>query len=204
MGTTKYILFGAGGHARVISSILEAQKMPMDGIFDSDISKKNLNKKLPILGDYDSSKFPNHKLIITIGDNKIRENLEKSVTHDFGLAIHPSSQVDSLTNIGKGTVIMHLAVIMRGTSIGRHCIINTSSSIDHDCFIDNFVHVAPGVTLCGGVEVGKGTFIGAGTTIIPKIKIGSNVIIGAGSVILSNIPDNTTVVGNPGRIIKRQ
>jgi len=55
--------------------------------------------------------------------------------------------------------------------------------------------------ICGQVNIGKLTFIGANSTIIQKIKIGINCIVGAGSVIIHNINNNSKVVGNPGRII---
>jgi acetyltransferase EpsM len=89
------------------------------------------------------------------------------------------------------------------TTIGAHCILNTNSSIDHDCILDNYVHISPNATLCGGISIGEGTHIGAGAVVIPGIKIGKWCTIGAGSVIINNIPDYSTVVGNPGKIIKQ-
>jgi len=44
METTKYILIGGGGHARVISSIVEAQKSAtVVGLFDSNSEVKSLD-----------------------------------------------------------------------------------------------------------------------------------------------------------------
>jgi acetyltransferase EpsM len=87
-------------------------------------------------------------------------------------------------------------------SIGKHCIINTNASVDHDCLLEDFVHVSPNATLCGGVRIGEGTHIGASAVVIPEIKIGQWVTVGAGSVVINDIPDYATVVGNPARIIK--
>ena len=101
----------------------------------------------------------------------------------------------------EGSVVMHRAVIQRGTWIGKHGIINTASSIDHDCVLGDFVHIAPNATLCGEVVIGDETFIGAGAVVLPQIKIGKRVTVGAGSVVTKNIPDGATVVGNPGKII---
>ena len=81
-------------------------------------------------------------------------------------------------------------------------IINTKASIDHDCIIEDFVHISPGAILCGNVQVGELSWIGAGSVIIQGIKIGKNVIIGAGTVVIHDVPDNVTIVGNPGKIIK--
>ena len=87
------------------------------------------------------------------------------------------------------------------TLIGKHCIINTFSSINHECRIGDFVHISPNATLCGGVEVGEGSWIGAGAVVIQGIKIGKNCMIGAGAVVIRDVPDGTTVAGNPAKRI---
>lgn len=81
--------------------------------------------------------------------------------------------------------------------------VNTGSTIDHDCIIDDFVHIAPGCNLCGNVQVGEGTLIGAGAVIIPGTKIGKQSVVAAGSVVFKNIGDNVLVTGNPCRVIKK-
>ena len=104
----------------------------------------------------------------------------------------------------RASQIITSSTINTGVKIGKHCIINTNSSIDHDCIINDFVHIAPGATLCGGVLVGRSTLIGAGTTILPNIKVGENVIIGAGSLVNKDIPDNSMVFGTPAKVIDNE
>lgn len=195
------LLYGASGHARVICGIIEDLGLEIKGLFD-DYSSESYMDKYKILGRYTRNNYPNDKLIISIGDNQLRRNLVKKIQHTFGIAIHPKAVIDRLTNVQEGTVVMANALINRGTHIGKHCIINSSCSIDHDCKVDDFVHIAPNATLCGGVIVKEGTLIGAGATIIQNIHIGQNVIIGAGAVIVENVPDNAVVVGSPGKIIR--
>ena len=62
--------------------------------------------------------------------------------------------------------------------------------------------ISPHCTLCGNVEIGEGTWIGAGSTIIPGVKVGKWSIVGAGSVVTKDIPDRVLAVGNRCRIIK--
>jgi len=196
------ILYGASGHAKVIIGICELNKENITAIIDD-------NKKVTSLLDYpviqvDQLKLIKEKFIISIGNNKVRKEITTQLQSSFGTAIHPNTSIDKTVTIGVGTVIMAGSVINSSTKIGEHCIINSSSSVDHDCIIENFVHISPNATLCGGVRVGEGSHIGAGAIIIPNIKIGKWCTIGAGAVILKEISQGTTVVGNPGRIIKRK
>lgn len=201
METTKFILIGGGGHARVVSSIIEAEETSqLEAVFDLNPKIKTLDG-VSVYQKYSSDLFPDASAIIGIGDNRIRKQLAQTINHVFGVLIHPSASLDRLSSVGEGSVVMHRAVIQRGTRIGKHGIINTASSIDHDCVLGDFVHIAPNATLCGEVVIGDQTFIGAGAVVLPQIKIGKRVTVGAGSVVTKNIPDGATVVGNPGKII---
>jgi sugar O-acyltransferase (sialic acid O-acetyltransferase NeuD family) len=201
METAKFILIGGGGHARVVSSIIEAQENShLEVVFDSNSKIETLDG-VENFHKYNPDQFPNALAIVAIGDNKIRKQLAQTIQHVFGKLIHPSASIDRLGLVGEGSVVLHHAVIQRGTRIGKHGIINTASSVDHDCVLGDFVHIAPNATLCGGVQIGDETFIGSGVIVLPEIKIGKQVIVGAGTVVTKNIPDGATVVGNPGKII---
>lgn len=88
----------------------------------------------------------------------------------FGKAFHPSAVISEESEINEGTVVMQGAIIQSDVRLGKHCIINTGASVDHECVIDDYVHISPHCTLCGNVQVGEGTWIGAGSTIIPGVK----------------------------------
>ena len=201
MESKKVILYGASGHAKVISSIIEAMGRFLDIIFDDDEKIINLDKYRVLTG-YDKKYNPNIPVIISIGNNKIRKKISEKISHPSTILIHPSSIIDIKVKIEYGSVIFHNAIIQRDTVIGKHCIINTNASIDHDCIINDFVHISPSATLCGNVSIGDGSHIGAGATIIPNINIGKWCVIGAGSVITKDVPDYSLVVGVPGKIIK--
>ncbi|NIJ51098.1 acetyltransferase [Dyadobacter arcticus] len=195
------ILFGAGGHAKVVFSILHACRETVKAIFDDDISKKGqqgFHESIP----YDPSILSEELIIIAIGDNLARCQVSEKINHRFGNAIHPSSHIDSSVRMNAGIVIMHAAIVHAGSTIGSHVIINTGAIVEHDCGLGDFVHIAPGAIICGSVWIGEKTLIGAGTIILPNIRIGKNCIIGAGSVVTKDIPDNVTVCGNPARLIK--
>lgn len=195
------ILYGAGGHGKVVADLIKISSSESVLFID-----ENPNAQIEGFEIFNSASMPysrNDDVIITIGDNKKRKEIYKDLNVKFGRAIHPFSFVSSSkVVIGQGTVIMAGAIINAYTHIGNHCIINTNSSLDHDCRINDFVHISPGATVCGGVIIGEGSQLGAGSVILPNIKVGKWVVIGAGSTVIQNIPDYAVVVGSPAKIIR--
>ena len=194
------VLFGAGGHGKVVLSILKDSGVQVTQIIDENPKIKNfVGFQVYEPGELASGVEP---IIITIGNNRIRfEKTQQLTNESFGMAVHSTAWVDTKVTIGPGTVIMPKAVINTGSLVGEHCIINTSSVVEHDCQIDALVHIAPNATICGGCSIGKGSLIGAGAVVIPGIKIGQWCTIGAGAIVTHDIPDGLTVVGNPARNI---
>ncbi|MCF0057786.1 acetyltransferase [Dyadobacter sp. CY356] len=196
------LIYGAGGHAKVVISSILANQNKIDSIFDDNPNKKEIYA-LTVSGSYNPDTFPDKELIIAIGDNLTRRKISDQVKHTFGITIHPSSIIDKTVKIGEGTVVLHNATIQADSVIGRQVIINTSVSVDHDCIISDYVHLAPGVILSGSVCVGENTLIGVGSIVAPGLTIGKNCFVAAGSVVTHNIPDGVIVRGNPARIISR-
>lgn len=199
----KTFLYGASGHAKVIAEILEENNVQIGGLFDdNDNIKKLLDYKC--LGKFSVELLKQNKLIITVGDNKIRRKIFKSFPNvEYSTAIDVSANISKRASVENGTVVMKGVSVNSSVKIGAHCIINTNSSIDHDCVIDDFVHISPNAALAGNVKVGEGTHIGTGVSVIPNLKIGKWCVIGAGAVIIKDVPDYSVVVGNPGRVIKK-
>lgn len=194
------LVYGAGGHAKVIISILKAGGNEVEAIFDDNILNISVFG-ISVTNFYNPDIFPNEKLVIAIGDNFIRRRLAAQILHKFGKIIHPSAVLDGTAQMGGGSCMMQNSVVQADSVIGKHVIINTSSSVDHDCHIEDFVHIAPGVVLGGNVTVGENTLIGIGSIVIPGLLIGKNCVISAGSVVTKNIADGMIVRGNPARII---
>lgn len=193
------IIIGAGGHAKVICSIIEVSNEEVEAIYDDNNSIVDLNN-YKVIGPYNPNAFIGKKLIIAIGNNQIRKKVANYVLHSFGKLIHPSVIIDKTAQVGVGSVLLHGSIIQRDVEIGCQTIINTNASIDHDCKIGDYVHISPGAVLCGNVTVGEGSQVSANATILPGINIGKWSIIGAGSVITKDVPDNSLVIGIPGKI----
>ncbi len=175
--------------------------MGIDNIID-DNPKTDTILGLPILRSTDADFSAIKSMIISIGNNKVRQRISDKIKVNYVNAIHPTAILSPTVSLGKGTVIMAGAIINPDAVIGDHCIVNTGAVIEHDCHIADFVHVSPSVSLAGNVAIGEGSHIGIGAKVIQGIKIGKWATIGAGAVIIKDIPDYAVVVGNPGKIIK--
>ncbi len=197
-------IYGAGGHAMVVATVLEDLGVDIVGMLDDAPGQGHpLSFRVQRgLADREGPPVFDHPVVLAIGDNRARADLAGIITSPFFTAVHPSALIARRVTIGEGTIVLQGSVIQHNARIGRHVLINTAASIDHDNVIGDFVHVSPHATLCGHVEVGEGTHIGAGATVIPSVKIGRWVTIGAGSVVTADVPDGATAVGVPARVIK--
>lgn len=199
-------LYGAGGHSKVITDILQSLGIEVIRVFDdipsgAKLKSIEIESGIRILGE----KFPDldAPLIVSIGDNVRRAEIASMLTNvTFGKAIHGTAIISPKASIGVGTVILQGAIVQAGAAVGKHVLINTAASIDHDNVIGDFAHISPHATLCGHVRIGEGTHIGAGAVAIPSISIGRWCKIGAGAIVIRDIPDFATAVGNPARVIK--
>lgn len=191
-------LYGASGHARVITDILAANGVRVDALVDDNARLAELDG-LPVVHDATGLS----PMIVSIGNNRIRRQIATGLRCAFATAVHPRATVSPSASVGEGTVVMAGATVNAAARVGRHCIINTNASVDHECVLGDFVHISPNVALCGNVHVGEGTHIGVGASVIPGVKIGEWVTVGAGATVISDLPDGVTAVGTPARIIKQ-
>jgi sugar O-acyltransferase (sialic acid O-acetyltransferase NeuD family) len=118
--------------------------------------------------------------------------------------IHDSAIIGSNVTLGEGLQIHAGVVISPFAKIGNFCILNTRSLIDHDCLLKDGVETGPGSVLCGEINVGENTWIGANSVIKHKLSIGKNVVVGAGAAVVKNIDDGSIVVGVPASPIKKK
>ena len=204
----KLVVFGAGGHAKVVIDIIEQQgNYEIAGLLDDDL--KHQGKRFfgyPVLGTRaDLPALFSAQLchaIVTIGDNASRAAVAAYLDQHgwrFASAVHPRASMGRGVKIGPGSVVMAGCVVNADAYLGGQVIINTGATVDHDCRIEDAVHIAPGCHLCGGVSVGQGSLLGAGTTVTPGVRIGNRVIVGAGSTVIRDVADEARVSGSPAR-----
>jgi sugar O-acyltransferase (sialic acid O-acetyltransferase NeuD family) len=194
-------VIGAGGHAKVVLSLLRDLGCEVAGVFDDDPATWNcLLAGAPVRGPVEQiAQSPRLPTIIAIGDNAVRHSIAARLDLDCFTAVHPRAHVDRSAVIGVGTVVMAGAIIQPDARLGRHVIVNTVASIDHDCVVDDFAHIAPGARLAGGVHIETGVLFGVGAVSIPGVRIGSWSTVGAGAAVVADIPANRIAKGIPAK-----
>jgi len=154
-----WIIYGGGGHARVIGEAIKLNNDELVAYFD-DNKDLSLINGVPI-SSYHESIEQQAKLIIGIGNNEIRRNISKYIVHEFGTVVHPKAVVAADVVIGEGSVILAGAVIQSGAIIGKHVVINANVTVDHDAVIGDFCSIYPNSYIGGGAKIGKGVNIDA-------------------------------------------
>lgn len=204
----KLLIFGAGGHGKVVADIAcDMCRWDEIGFVDDQYPELRRLGLWEVLGrpkDIEKLHERFESIVVAIGDSRVRVGwLRQCVNLGFEIPViqHPKAAVSRLAEIGCGSVVVAQAAINAGAVVGMGGIVNTGATVGHDCKLGEGVHVAPGANLAGGVTVGADSWIGIGAKVIQNVTIGKNVMVGAGSVVLRDIEDGVTVVGNPARVI---
>lgn len=195
----KLTIIGASGHGKVAADIAKLCGYDELEFLDDDPSIRALGDIL-VTGTSSDADRKENALFVAVGNSAVRKRLMEACKGKIFLTlVHPNAVIAENSRIGEGSVVMAGAVINPCTVIGKGVIINTCSSVDHDCKIHDYVHVAVGAHVCGNVEIGKGTWIGAGSTIINNVKICDGCMIGAGAVVIKDIDEPGLYLGVPAR-----
>ncbi|MFC4871588.1 acetyltransferase [Negadavirga shengliensis] len=190
-------IYGASDQGRVVIDMVDGYER-IHGVFDDNPHIASV-LDYPVLGSVPLDFVFDHAVFIAIGDNRIRKKIHlklKKKKVRFATIIHDSAIFSKRAVLDEGSVVMEGAIVKVNSRIGKQVIVNTGASVDHDCLIGDFVHLAPQCTLCGGIEVGEGTLVGANSIILPRVKVGAWCKIGAGSVVTRDVPDGKTWIGN--------
>ena len=199
-------VIGAGNHAKIVLSTLEASGMECAGIYDDDAS---LHGKclwnVPILGPISAlADTPGTMAVIAISDNDIRKEIASRFENIcWSVLVHPQTCVHSSVHLREGTVVFPGALILADTKIGAHTIINTAAVINQDAEIGSFCHIAPSCAIGNSVKIADRSFIGMGAIVIPYVSINENVTVGAGSTVIKDSGPEGMYVGSPARRVMR-
>ncbi|MDX1953662.1 MAG: hypothetical protein SFY81_15945 [Verrucomicrobiota bacterium] len=175
------IIFGAGGHGRVVIEIARRSGLTVSLAVDDRATQPHL-LNVPLVNTSNPRwlELSSFQFLVAIGDNSSRARIFNALLARGGEPINlidPNAFLSSSVKIGRGNVFCPGSVINTEALIGDNCILNLNCSVDHDARIGSHSHIAP-ASVVGG-----------------RSKLGSFSLLGAAAVIPSGteLPDHTSV-----------
>jgi len=210
MANKKVLVWGAGGHGKVIvDALMAGGEWEVVGILDEDEKKWGVEvlgvKVFSLEGGVAEAakRLECGRVAIAIGDNYARfEKFEQVRRADLTPmnVVHPSAHVSRFAKLGEGVAILAGATINPGTTIEDNVCVNTSASVDHDNYLEISCHIFPNATLTGGVRIAEFAYVGSGAVVAPNLTVEKYSYVGAGAVVLVNVAEGTVVFGVPAKV----
>jgi sugar O-acyltransferase (sialic acid O-acetyltransferase NeuD family) len=204
---------GAGGHSRVVMSVLRMHKLYVpvclldrdEKLWGQKVDGVTIDGGDDLLASIrDRGVADAFNGVGSVGDTGARRRVFDMLA-GAGMrciaVVHASAVIADDVDACEGVQIMACAVISCATVIGRNVLIGSGAVIEHECRIHDHAVISPRAAVCGGCTVGVGSFIGAGAVLKQGVRIGSGCVVGAGAVVLRDVSDRMRVAGVPARDI---
>jgi sugar O-acyltransferase (sialic acid O-acetyltransferase NeuD family) len=203
------VVFGGGGHARVLIDALLASGAgrPVAIVDPAPIGREVLG--VPVIGG-EEAPLPREATHFVMGLGSTRDNGPRRRLFENAVArglrpltvVHPGALVSRFARVGPGCAILAQAVVNAGATLCVNVIVNTGAIVEHDCIVGDHAHVATGACLAGTVTVGEEAHVGAGAVVRQGARIGAGAVIGAGAAVIKDVPAGVVVAGVPARPLK--
>lgn len=212
------LVWGAGGHGRVVADLILAGGGRVAGFIDRDSTRlghavagadgrivmaeaewvERLRRDAP-LPDGAAG------VALGVGDNRARAACRAALGGvRLPALVHPRAVVSRFAELGRGAVVMAGAVVNAGAVVGAGAVVNSGAIVEHDCVVGDDAHVSPGAVLTGAVRIGRGAWVGAGATVTNGVMVGEWSVVGAGAVAIGDVAAGATVVGVPAKLLRRR
>lgn len=200
------VVFGAGGHGKVVADAALSQGLDVLGFLDDDPKRASgaVLGALEVRGGL--SWLEGHPAVwvaLGIGDNATRRRLMDRLERlgaRLATVTHRSAVISPTAHLGPGAVVLANAVVNPDARVGQGAIVNTGAIVEHDVQVGAFAHVSPNAALGGGASLGAGSHLGLGAQILPQCSVGEHSVVGAGAVVVRDLPRGVVAYGVPARV----
>lgn len=200
------LLIGAGGHARSVIDVIEAEGNFTIGGLVGTPEECNLSVLgYSVLGSDKDLELLRERFdyaLVCIGQIDRAEPRRsawadlKRLAFTLPVVVSPRAWVSPRATLQPGCVVMHGAIVNTGATLGENCIINSMALIEHDCSVGAHCHIATGARVNGNVQIGEGSFIGSGSVLKQGICLGAHCTVGMSQNVRHNVADRARIAGS--------
>ncbi|MGO4680977.1 NeuD/PglB/VioB family sugar acetyltransferase [Microbacterium sp. 2MCAF23] len=197
------LLIGASGLAR---EVIAAGIAGVVGILDDDPARHGTEiAGVPVLGPVQLAAVRSDQLLVCVGPGEGRrsivDRLAQAGVRDerYGIFAARSARIGRSSEVGAGSILLDSVVATADAVIGRHVVVMPNSTITHDDVLDDFVTLAAGVSLGGGVHIREGAYLGMNASVRQGLTVGVDAVIGMGAAVIADVPDRRMWAGVPAR-----
>lgn len=209
---SELILVSATGLAReVLAMVRGSGQYDVVGFLDDDRQLADTTVDgAPVLGRVeDAVSFRHAFLLVCLASGRARESAVDRLRSvgvqesRYATAIDPTVQYPDGCRIGRGSILLRNVTLTAGVTLGAHVVAMPSVTFTHDDDAADFATFSAGVSLGGGVRIGRAADLGMNSSVRERTSVGDYATIGMGAAVLSNVPDGETWIGVPARNIDR-
>ena len=171
----KLLLVGAGGFGRVVS---EQARLEYDCSFVDDAFEPGERVcGISVIGhiaDLPELRKGYQKLIVTIGNNTLREKIytnAKELGYNFPSIVSATAYISPFSKMGWGCVCLNNSIIQNGSVVGNGVLLNPGVEIHHDSFVDDYALIYTNSVVRTQARVGKRVRVGSNVTISNNIVV---------------------------------
>ena len=202
------ILVAASGLALETAEAARACGLHIEGCVDDDPARWGslVGGWLKVLGGLDFvAAQADCDIVVCAGRGVVREQLTERLRglgvadEQYATVVHPSVSVPDSCAVGAGSVVLVGTVLTAAVSVGRHVVVMPHVTMTHDDVIEDFATLCAGVTLGGGVRVGRAAYLGMASSVREKVTVGAQSMLGMGAVLVRDLPAGDVWAGVPAR-----
>lgn len=207
------VIFGAGGHAKVVADALRRLgRWRVEGFID-DVHPQRAGEEFcggHVLGGRAALPALRERgvasIVLAFGHNVARLALADELAAQgwsFPAIVDARAGVAADVLVGPGCYVAAGAIVEPGVRLGAQAIVNAGAVVCHDVDIGAGVHVCPGVCIGGHAVIGRGAWVGIGAVVRDRARIGAGSLVGAGALVLEEVPEGMVAYGQPARAIRK-